>query len=70
MPRKANKNKTADIHISTSKEVEFYLEGLAKVGIHGKTASEVAKFLIGTEIERLIRDGILKLRKPASRKGQ
>jgi hypothetical protein len=44
-------------------EVAAYLEALAKVGIHGKTPAEVAKALVGNEIERLIREGIIPLRK-------
>jgi hypothetical protein len=64
MPRRPNKTQTADIHVTASKEVEAYLEELAGIGIHGKTPSEVAKFLIGYGIERLIREGIIKLRRP------
>jgi hypothetical protein len=64
-PRKPNQHKTADIHITASAEVEAYLDELARMGIHGKTAAEVAKVLIGIEIERLIRERILKLRRPA-----
>ncbi|MGH2359353.1 MAG: hypothetical protein ACRDGM_02270 [bacterium] len=63
MPRKPNESKTTDIHVTASYEVASYLKELAKIGVHGKTPSEVAKFLIGTEIERLLREGILKLRR-------
>jgi hypothetical protein len=42
--------------------VAAYLAELAKVGIHGKTPAEVAKALVGNEIERLIREGIIRLR--------
>jgi hypothetical protein len=63
MPRKPNKNKTVPITIRSSEELAAYLEALARVGIHGKTPAEVAKTLVGNEIERLIRDNILQLRK-------
>lgn len=62
MPRKPNKNKAGRVFVSTSAEVVSYLEELAKIGIHGKTPPEVAKTLIGYEIERLIRENILKIR--------
>jgi len=62
MPRRANENKTGRIFVSTSAEVLRYLEELAKIGIHGKTASEVAKTLIGYEVERLVREGVIKIR--------
>ena len=70
MPRRPNENKTVDIHVSASEEVAAYLKQLAKIGIHGKTPSEVAKFLIGAEVERLVREGILNLRRLATRKVQ
>lgn len=62
MPRKTNENKTGRIFVSTSAEVLRYLEELAKIGIHGKTASEVAKTLIGYEVERLVREGIIRIK--------
>jgi hypothetical protein len=63
MARKPNKHQTAPISIRPSAEVAAYLAELAKVGIHGKTPAEVAKALVGNEIERLIREGIIRLRK-------
>lgn len=63
MARGANDNGTARIDIRPSEEVAAYLDQLAAIGIHGKTRSEVARTLVGYEIERLIREGILKLRK-------
>ncbi len=63
MPRKPNPNNTVPINVSASAEVAAYLDELAERGIHGKTRSEVARFLISIEIERLIREGILKPRK-------
>ncbi len=63
MPRRPNKHKTVLVTIRSSEEVAAYLDALARVGIHGKTQSEVAKTLVGNEIERLIREGIIRLRK-------
>ena len=63
MPRDPNENGTVRIDIRPSQEIGAYLDQLAGIGIHGKTRSEVARTLVGYEIERLVRDGILKLRK-------
>lgn len=63
MRRGPNANETARVYIRPSGEVAAYLDQLAKIGIHGKTRSEVAKTLIGNEIERLIRERVLRLRK-------
>lgn len=49
------------INIRASKEVVGYLDDLAKIGIHGKTRTEVAKTLISNAVERLIKDGFLAL---------
>jgi hypothetical protein len=63
VPREANGTDTARIYIRTSTEIAAYIDELVRLGIHGKTPSEVAKTLIGHEIERLIRDGFLEIRK-------
>jgi hypothetical protein len=60
-------SKESRIYIRPSTEVEAYLQDLVTVGIHGKTKSEVAKTLISNQIERLIKDGILQLRRPDGR---
>lgn len=62
MARRAN-DASSRISLRVSTEVAGYLEQLSKLGIHGKTPTEVAKTLIGYEVERLIREGILTLRK-------
>lgn len=59
------KRQTGSIHVRPSSEVIAYLDDLAKIGIHGKTPSEVAKTLIGNEIERLVREGVLTIRQKA-----
>ena len=59
----ASKNENKRVAISASPEIMNYLEQLASIGIHGKTPTEVAKSLVSNEIERLIREGMLKLNK-------
>jgi hypothetical protein len=54
--------KTSRIYISPSVELAGYLNELARIGIHGKTKSEVANALISREIERLVKEEILKLK--------
>ena len=63
VPRDPNENGTARVDIRPSEEIAAYLDQLVAIGIHGKTRSEVARILVGYEIERLLREGILKLRK-------
>ena len=59
MARERNKNESARLYIRPSAAVVSYLEELARLGVHGTTPSEVAKTLVGNEIERLMRDGVL-----------
>ncbi len=54
-----NGNGSERVNLRLSPEIVAYLERLAELGIHGKTPSEVAKTLIGREIERLIREDFL-----------
>ena len=51
------------ITIRPSSEIDRYLGELARIGIHGKTKAEVAKTLVAHEVERLIKEGILTLRR-------
>ena len=51
------------VNIRMSPEIIGYLEQLSTIGVHGKNRTEVAKTLISNEIERLIREGIIKLKK-------
>jgi len=53
---------TTRVFVTPSPEITAYLDDLVKLGIHGRTRSEVAKTLIGREVERLIREGFLKVR--------
>lgn len=64
MPREPNENESARLYIRPSANMRAYLEELARLGVHGTTASEVAKTLVGYEIERLMREDILDKRGP------
>jgi hypothetical protein len=54
--------KTARINLTVSKEVESYLLRLSEIGIHGTKPTEVASALVSREIERLVKEGFLKLK--------
>jgi hypothetical protein len=53
--------KTARINLTVSREVERYLLQLSDIGIHGTKPTEVASALVSREIERLVKEGFLKL---------
>lgn len=63
MAKQKNSTATARVTINTSAEVAAYLDDLVSIGIHGKTRAEIAERLISKEIERLIKDGMLRLHK-------
>lgn len=52
---------TKRLGVRFSSRVATYLDELARLGIHGTTAPEVAKKLVENEVERLIREGFLSL---------
>ncbi len=56
--------KQVRINLTVSEQVSGYLEQLADLGIHGTKPTEVASALVSREIERLIREGLLKVSKP------
>jgi hypothetical protein len=60
-------NGTERVNLRLSTELCAYLDQLAEIGIHGKTPTEVGKTLIAIEVERLVREGVLKLRKSRNR---
>lgn len=53
--------KSVRINLTVSEQVDRYLQQLAELGVHGSKPTEVASALLSREIERLIRDGFLKL---------
>lgn len=60
--------KVTRINLTVSEQVAQYLEQLSEIGVHGTKPTEVASALISREIERLIREGFLKL--PSSSAGK
>ena len=67
MARSPNANNTDRIQIRVSSQIATYLDDLVALGIHGSTPSEIAKHFVENEVERLIKDGILGIRKPMKR---
>lgn len=49
----------------TTEQAE-YLDQLVRVGLYGKNRTEVARYLVIQGLERLVRDGILKLSPPSA----
>lgn len=64
MGDKDNQDKRDRIAISPSPQLREFLLRLTATGIYGKSPTEVARTLIGLQIERLLREGILKLPEP------
>lgn len=48
--------------IRPSSEQAAYLDDLARLGLYGKTRTEVARYLVVHGLERLVQAGILTLR--------
>lgn len=65
---KESSSNSSRIHLRVTQETMSYLAELAKIGIHGKNRTEVAKTLVSNGIERLIREGFLKLHSLPNRK--
>jgi hypothetical protein len=64
MPRAKNQVETTRLSFSPSAEVVAYLDELVRLGIHGKARADVVNGMVVREIERLIRENFLQLRKP------
>jgi len=54
------------LNIRMSSMLHAYLGDLSDLGLHGDTRSDVARTLLAFEVERLIKEGFLKLRSPGS----
>ena len=67
MPRVKNLVETARLTFSPSAEIVAYVDDLVKLGIHGKGRADVVNAMVVREVERLIKEGFLHLRKPATR---
>ena len=50
--------------VRISERLADYVEAVAKLGVHGSTSAEVARKFIENEIERLIREGLIKITPP------
>ena len=66
-PDPEDEKDTKELKIYPSRQVIAYLEELARQGFKGTKVPRVAVALIGDRIEDLIKDRILKLRKPRSK---
>jgi hypothetical protein len=64
--RKPNKSKPKILYLHVAPEMRRYLEQLIPTGLYGKTAPEVAVSLLSRELERIVKDGFLKLSKNGS----
>lgn len=50
--------------VRISDRLADYLEAAVKLGVHGATNAEVARKFIENEIERLVREGMIKITPP------
>ena len=60
MPRIPNHIPTVQITLSTTPPLKKHLEKLVATGLYGKNAAEAADRLLGREVERLIKEGVLR----------
>lgn len=67
MARVKNLVETTRLTFSPSAEVVSYLDDLVRLGIHGKGRADVVNAMVAREVERLIKEGFLQLRKPAAK---
>jgi len=50
--------------VRISERLADYLDAAVKLGVHGATNAEVARKFIENEIERLVREGMIKITPP------
>lgn len=62
--RPTNADEGVRCDIRPSSEQAAYLDDLVKLGLYGKTRTEVARYLVVQGLERLVQAGILMLRRP------
>jgi len=61
VPKKPRDGERINVRISL--QLNRYLADLADLGLHGTTRSDVARALLTNEVERLIREGFIKIRR-------
>ena len=59
MGKGANNGNSERLYIRTTPELREFLEGLAKLGIHGGSAAEVAHHFVENEVERMVREDVI-----------
>ncbi len=47
-----------------SERLADYIDAAVKLGVHGSSSAEVARKFIENEVERLIREGLIKITPP------
>ncbi len=67
MARTKNLVETSRLTFSPSAEIVSYVDDLVRLGIHGKGRADVVNAMVVREVERLIREGFLQLRKPEAK---
>lgn len=60
--RPSNGDEGVRCDIRPSSEQASYLDDLVRIGLYGRTRTEVARYLMVQGLERLVQGGILKLR--------
>jgi hypothetical protein len=63
VPRAKNIVETNRLTFSPSAELVAYIDDLVHIGIYGKGRAEVVNTLVAREIERLIREQFLQVRR-------
>ena len=58
-------NESYQIVIETQNIILEYLDDLVKTGLYGGTRGEIAEYLIRLELQRLVKEGFIKLRRKA-----
>lgn len=61
MPKKSQVGER--LTIRAPRQLCVYLDDLVSFGLHGDTRSDVARILLTNEVERLIREGFLEIKK-------
>ena len=67
MARTKNLVETMRLTFSPSAEIVSYIDDLVRLGIHGKGRADVVNSMVVREVERLIKEGFLQLRRAEAR---